>query len=362
MKLSCADIDEGVALSDDQLTVQFPRAKEWIGARATHGVVPSASPMFYYEVTPTGGKKWHKSVFRAGFATLTSSLNIGSDDLSFGLGSSATKLHNGEYERYGETWGPGHVLGVLLRHGADVEGSGIEYFKDGVSFGVGFELPASLAGEVLYPAVCGHFLAEAQVNFGNTDFKYPVTRMAGFAEPVAMPAPAQGGTVDAGTACKLPAEEQGFGAHSTVAPSDRAEEADSAAGRAGDAAVSMSLTIEADGSSTATADTSMLKLAFEERGRAPGLRRTLAGPAAGRTPSLLSRIALRFDPGEEGCLMSPTGALRRQARQFFTQHGPSTPLPSLPRRVIFLPASSALARACLGEPKSGRSCQTWRRS
>ena len=117
MKLSCADIDEGVALSDDQLTVQMPKGKEWVGVRATHGVVPSASPMFYYEVTPTGGKKWHKSVFRAGFATLTSSLNIGSDDLSFGLGSSATKSHNKEYADYGETWGLGDVLGVLLRRG-----------------------------------------------------------------------------------------------------------------------------------------------------------------------------------------------------------------------------------------------------
>ncbi len=81
---------------------------------------------------------------RIGWATLASSLDIGTDKHSFGFGGTGKKSHNKSFESYGEEYGKGDVLGCML----DADAHNISFSKNGRDLGVAFQLPQHLHGNV----------------------------------------------------------------------------------------------------------------------------------------------------------------------------------------------------------------------
>ena len=165
--------------------------------RATHGV---ASGAWYFEVKilePMNGEEDGHT--RIGWCTESGDLNapVGYDINSYSYRDvNGTKFHESRGGEYGDAYGPGDVIGCLLKMGdppaarrerqrislKGVEyiveeersreesiGSQIAFFRNGKAQGVAYE---NVWAEVYYPAVSLYKAATVEVNFG-PDFLHP---------------------------------------------------------------------------------------------------------------------------------------------------------------------------------------------
>ena len=138
------DKDVSLVLGESALRC-VSKLQVWNGCRANIGIDLNTGPVcaFYFEV------KFENGLGRVGFATADSSLEIGTDKFSFGYGSTGMKSFSKKFEKYGERFGNGDLIGVLLN---PVEGT-ISFSKNGLCLGVGFQIPEYLRNAVFYPAV-----------------------------------------------------------------------------------------------------------------------------------------------------------------------------------------------------------------
>ncbi|XP_026862970.2 heterogeneous nuclear ribonucleoprotein U-like protein 2 isoform X2 [Electrophorus electricus] len=92
-------------------------------------------------------------VLRVGWSVEDSGLQLGEEELSFGLDGAGVALSGGRAEEFGEPFSEGDVIGcyAFIGEGGQAE---LSFHKNGRSLGVAFRLgPASLAGRALYPHV-----------------------------------------------------------------------------------------------------------------------------------------------------------------------------------------------------------------
>lgn len=147
--LCSGDADAGVEVSEGGMKVigRQPDGK-WLGVRGRPGVLKGA---YQFDV-----ELHNEGLIRVGWATLTSKRNLGRDAKSFGYGGTAKKSHAGKYDDYGEMFQdkPGSIVSCLIDR-TDPENQTISYCFNGQPLGVAFTIPAELAEEPLFPAICG---------------------------------------------------------------------------------------------------------------------------------------------------------------------------------------------------------------
>lgn len=86
---------------------------------------------------------------RVGASTGLASLNLGTDNASFGYGGTGKKSHGGSFENYGQTFGEGDVIGCII----DWNELALSFTKNGRNLGVAFELPKNIQKQGLFPAL-----------------------------------------------------------------------------------------------------------------------------------------------------------------------------------------------------------------
>ena len=117
---------------------------------------------FEVEQTSAGG------LCRFGWSTTAAKLALGTDKHGFGYGGTGKKSHGNQFDSYGGAYGAGDVLGCTL----DRAKGTISYSKNGQPLGVAFKLPAALARDALYPAICLKGCS-VRLNFGERGFAHP---------------------------------------------------------------------------------------------------------------------------------------------------------------------------------------------
>ena len=116
--------------------------KPWIGIRANAGVDRGRAAFSF--VNETGGN------IRLGWSTADATLELGMDGKSFGFGGTGTKSHNGNYDKWGQTYGKGDVCTALL----DLDKHSIMYMvNDHLIPGDAFSIPKYLWGQAFFPHV-----------------------------------------------------------------------------------------------------------------------------------------------------------------------------------------------------------------
>ncbi|KAF5826386.1 concanavalin A-like lectin/glucanase domain-containing protein [Dunaliella salina] len=151
--ISPEDRDPVLSVAPDGLKCQSRSEKLWGGARGTLGAYAGR---VYYEVTLQD-----EGLARVGWATTAASLQLGTDKHSWGFGSTGKKSHQRQFDSYGDVFGKGDVVGVLL----DCDTGAVSFTKNGVDLGQAFTLPPFIKGQALYPCICLKD-AEVNVNFG----------------------------------------------------------------------------------------------------------------------------------------------------------------------------------------------------
>lgn len=147
--LCSGDADTGVDVSEGGMKVVGRHADgKWLGVRGRPGVLKGA---YQFDV-----ELQNESLIRVGWATLTSKRNLGRDAKSFGYGGTAKKSHAGKYDDYGEVFQdkPGSIVSCLIDR-THRQNQTINYCFNGQPLGVAFTIPAELAEEPLFPAICG---------------------------------------------------------------------------------------------------------------------------------------------------------------------------------------------------------------
>ncbi|XP_035714704.1 ATP-dependent RNA helicase Ddx1 isoform X2 [Folsomia candida] len=158
--LSVYDRGSAFAISPDGLRCQSREFKDWHGCRGTKGVVGKGA--YYFETIVQD-----EGLCRVGWSTHQASHELGTDRYSFGFGGTGKKSHCKQFDDYGEPFGKSDVIGCCL----DLDRSEVRFTKNGKDFGVAFQIPASLRGEIIYPAVV---LKNAEIlfNFGDQAWKH----------------------------------------------------------------------------------------------------------------------------------------------------------------------------------------------
>lgn len=137
-----------------------------------------------------------EGIARVGAGTIAASLDLGTCSQGFGYGGTAKRSNCRKFEPYGETFGKGDVIGVMVNvTGAGAKGSAgagsagtISFSKNGASMGEAFQLPA--AALPLFPIVCMRN-GEVEVNFGSKRWAYaPPAGFVGLASSAAAAAAA----------------------------------------------------------------------------------------------------------------------------------------------------------------------------
>eukprot|EP01025_Chloroclados_australasicus_P054950 TRINITY_DN6577_c0_g1_i1.p1 TRINITY_DN6577_c0_g1~~TRINITY_DN6577_c0_g1_i1.p1 ORF type:complete len:753 (-),score=102.41 TRINITY_DN6577_c0_g1_i1:390-2648(-) len=157
--LSADDKDAMFSIDASGLRCSCRSDRSWQGARANVGALKGK---VYYEATVQDN-----GLCRFGWSTLAATLDLGTDRQSFGYGGTAKKSHDRQFDSYGEPFGYGDTIGVML----DCDRKSIFYSKNGVDFGEAFRIPESLHGQALYPAICMKN-CEMSVNFGAQPFRF----------------------------------------------------------------------------------------------------------------------------------------------------------------------------------------------
>ncbi|KAL8609349.1 hypothetical protein ACOMHN_008143 [Nucella lapillus] len=151
----------------------------WAGARATHGVCKGK---VYYEVhilenlTVDFGDDHQEidpHVVRVGWSIDSSSFQLGEEPWSFGYGGTGKFSTNCRFSDYGQRFGAGDVIGVML----DLESrpASISFMKNGTWFGVAIPLhgfPVGSKDMALYPHVLSKN-CKVKVNLGQMDAWFP---------------------------------------------------------------------------------------------------------------------------------------------------------------------------------------------
>jgi hypothetical protein len=153
--LSDQDSDLGVDMSG--LVCTSTGTTKWAGGRSNFGVVATRS-VCYFEATQVrsisvmtgrGLTSPCPGLMRVGWSTSRGKRELGNDDQGFGFGGTGKKSNNGQFVEYGEPFSDGDTIGCLL----DGFERTISFAKNGIMFGVAFELPRRMDHVLLYPAV-----------------------------------------------------------------------------------------------------------------------------------------------------------------------------------------------------------------
>ncbi|CAJ0595758.1 unnamed protein product [Cylicocyclus nassatus] len=162
-RLNLADRAMGLALSQDGLSCESRVPKSWFGARCMGGVHTRGK--YYYEAKIT-----RDGLCRVGWSTLRASLDLGAEDESFGFGGTGMKSTQRKFEKYGESFTTGDVMGCYL----DLDNGRIWWSKNGKEFEIAFRLDAKYSSPhaALHPAVLVQN-SSLQLNFGDTPFAFP---------------------------------------------------------------------------------------------------------------------------------------------------------------------------------------------
>jgi heterogeneous nuclear ribonucleoprotein U-like protein 1 len=166
LKIDRETFCSAVSLSDTGL------ALVWAGARANYGAINNGK--YFYEmqllaqntkISYPNERNLHE--IRCGWSTASSSLQLGENDLSFGLDSSGRKCCNAEFSDYGVKLGVLDVVGVLLD--LNDEKCTVQFTINGKDQGVAFEFEKSTLNEqALFPHIVTKNI-EFKVNFGQLD-------------------------------------------------------------------------------------------------------------------------------------------------------------------------------------------------
>ncbi|EYC24374.1 hypothetical protein Y032_0014g2474 [Ancylostoma ceylanicum] len=162
-RLNLADRAMGLALSQDGLSCESRVPKAWYGARCMGGVHTRGK--YYYEAKIT-----RDGLCRIGWSTLRASLDLGAEDESFGFGGTGMKSTQRKFEKYGESFTTGDVMGCYL----DLDNGRIWWAKNGKEFEIAFRLDTKFSSPhaALHPAVLVQN-SSLELNFGDTPFAFP---------------------------------------------------------------------------------------------------------------------------------------------------------------------------------------------
>lgn len=159
-RLSDTDRDKFVAVDGEGLLCQTREKRLWGGVRSNYGF---SKGKWYFEATVADD-----GLCRVGFATPTSTRNLGTDPQSFGYGGTAKKSFNRKFDDYGEVYQNGDTIGCFLDRGSNT----ISYSKNGKNLGLAFSIPHKLKNTPLFPAAVLKN-AEMRFNFGDAPFQHP---------------------------------------------------------------------------------------------------------------------------------------------------------------------------------------------
>ncbi|CAO1411343.1 unnamed protein product [Diamesa tonsa] len=145
----------------------------WAGARANHGVKNNGK--YFYEVQLVAlntkinypnERRLHE--LRCGWSSSNSNLQLGENELSYGLDTSGKKCANNEFSDYSVKFGAiGDVIGVHLD--VNDEMCNIQFNVNGKDQGIAFEFEkSSLNDEALFPHIVTKNI-EFKVNFGQME-------------------------------------------------------------------------------------------------------------------------------------------------------------------------------------------------
>uniref|UniRef100_A0A158R384 ATP-dependent RNA helicase n=1 Tax=Nippostrongylus brasiliensis TaxID=27835 RepID=A0A158R384_NIPBR len=160
-RLNLGDRAMGLSLSQDGLSCESRVPKAWFGSRCMGGVHTRGK--YYYEAKIT-----RDGLCRIGWSTLKASLDLGTDQESFGFGGTGMKSTQRKFEKYGESFTTGDVLGCYL----DLDNG--RWSKNGKEFEVAYRLDGKFSSPhcAMHPAVLVQN-SSLQLNFGATPFAFP---------------------------------------------------------------------------------------------------------------------------------------------------------------------------------------------
>lgn len=170
-------------VSKDQLTVTGEKGFRMV--RATHGVKDGA---WYCEVIilQPDDKKNVDGHVRVGWSSQAGELQgpVGYDEYSYGYRDiMGSKIHRSlRHDDYGEPYGPGDVIGMLLRlqdedtpaAALDPVANSVRYFRNGVDQGIAYQSVPCRG--FYYPAVSLYKGGKVRMNFG-PQFIYPPPKL-----------------------------------------------------------------------------------------------------------------------------------------------------------------------------------------
>ncbi|GMI03114.1 hypothetical protein TrRE_jg5840 [Triparma retinervis] len=128
--MSTVDRDSSISLASGGLTVQTRKENGWAGVRCTTGV-SSGSYSFTVKCEDEG-------IVRAGVASSKARLELGKDPVSYGFGGTGVKVQSSNFEKWGESYGKGDVVGCYF----SIEQDGrvkVGWTKNGKDLGIGYD-------------------------------------------------------------------------------------------------------------------------------------------------------------------------------------------------------------------------------
>lgn len=162
-----ADKDPEVDLEYDHLCKFYPVAQckstpsqAWRGVRGRPGII---SGRYMFEVKVIG----EKDLVRVGWSSADAPRAVGSDTESFGYGGTGKRSTGGKFADYGPEFAAGDVVGCLINR----EQHFIAFTLNGKELGKAFNIPRSLDGVALYPAVCAREAFKVAGYFGHAHNK-----------------------------------------------------------------------------------------------------------------------------------------------------------------------------------------------
>eukprot|EP00397_Hematodinium_sp_SG-2012_P004240 GEMP01004251.1.p1 GENE.GEMP01004251.1~~GEMP01004251.1.p1 ORF type:complete len:866 (+),score=200.41 GEMP01004251.1:690-3287(+) len=141
-ELNLNDKDMFVLVTEDGNECKSADSMKWNGIRAT---IEVSAGKYMYEVLIVEG------LCRVGWGAPFAKLELGTEDKSFGYGSTGKKSWNKKFEDYGEVYEAGDVIGCLL----DREKKTISFRKNGRDLGEAFSIPVDFERIGLKPQLSG---------------------------------------------------------------------------------------------------------------------------------------------------------------------------------------------------------------
>ena len=130
-----------LSLTPDLLGTRSSASKNWIGARATHGV--KSPGKFFFE-----GRVEGIGLARFGWSTAAASLELGRDANGFGFGGTAMKSNCNKFEPYGSKFSDKDTVGCCI----DLDDGHVSFTLNGTHLGKAHDLPANFSSQIYFPA------------------------------------------------------------------------------------------------------------------------------------------------------------------------------------------------------------------